>query len=108
MSVVVLIRLYSIIYTYDIILFKLIFVYNTIISIFLFFSYINSNIHKYEFKGKILFGKIIENSLNSKINLNKIDSRLKLCSYFIVKIGLILFVSYSRISLKKSSNSDLK
>ena len=54
------------------------------------------------------FGKVTKNDVNSKINLNKIDPKLKLCSYFIVNISLILFDSLNKSIKKKSSNSDLK
>lgn len=56
MGIVVLTRLYSFMYTYLINIFQFIIVYNAIISIFLYIFYINRNIGKYEFKGRILFG----------------------------------------------------
>ena len=48
----------------------------------------------------MMFGKVVQNSLNSIISLNKIDLRLKLCSYFIIKIDLVLFASSSIIFKK--------
>ena len=44
----------------------------------------------------MVFGKVTRNDLNNEMSLNKIDLRLKLCLCFIVKIGLILFVSSNR------------
>ena len=57
-----------------------------------------------------MFEKIVKNGVNGEMSLNKIDLRLKLCSYFIVNIDLILFVSSNRSIFKKknSSNSNLK
>ena len=88
MGVVVLIRTYSIIYTYDLILFKLILIYNTIISIFLFFSYINRNLDKYEFKGRILFGTNENLSFTTKLILLVLPTLilLNLYSYFDVNL----------------------
>ena len=85
MGVVVLIRTYSIIYTYDLILFKLILIYNTIISIFLFFSYINRNLDKYEFKGRILFGTNENLSFTTKLILLVLPTLILLNLYSCVE-----------------------
>ena len=50
-----------------------------------------------------VFGKIVWNDLNSKMSLNKFDHRLKLCSDFIINIGLSFFVLLSRIFIKNHS-----
>ena len=88
MGCLVLVRLYSLMYTYDKSIFQMIIVYNTIISIFLYFSYINRNIDNYQFKGRILFG-IDENlSFLRKLILLVFPTLLllNLLNYFDVRI----------------------
>ena len=94
MGIVVLTRLYSFIYTYDINIFQFIIFYNTIISIFLYFSYINRNIVKYEFKGRILFG-IDENlSYTTKLILLVFPTLIlfNLLNYFDFKLITKMFM----------------
>ena len=88
MGVVVLIRLYSIIYTYDLSLFQMILVYNILISLFLYFSYINRNIDHYDFKGKIILGEDENLSFITKLILLLLPTLilLNLFSYFDVNL----------------------
>ena len=94
MGCLVLNRLYSILYSYDLSLFQMILVYNTIISIFLYFSYINRNIDKYEFKGRILFGKDENLSFLRKLILLVFPTLIlfNLLNYFDFKLITKLFM----------------
>ena len=48
----------------------------------------------------MMFEKVARNGVNNKMSINKIDSRLKLCSDFIINMGFVFFVSSSRIFKK--------
>lgn len=69
LSIISIGRIYTIINTYDSILFQKLVILNTLISIILFIFYIIYNYNNYRFKGKISFDKDEKISINTKIIL---------------------------------------